>query len=79
MRGIHGTPVTYQTQTRFEELYYELIESFTEHALSRKIAQILNRTTHAILMRFRQTFHGGSERIKAELVSAMEELQKEQK
>jgi hypothetical protein len=69
--------VTQLTQARFEELYFNLTQIYNEYTLSAKIASILDTTTMAIYMRFRQNFTTGTEKAKAALVKAMEQIRSE--
>jgi len=69
--------VTTPTQTRFEQLYFNLSEKYTEYGMADKIAQILNQTLMSVYMYFRQCFARGSEEKKLQLIVAMEILQGE--
>jgi len=64
--------VTPQTQSRFEELYYDLTQRYTEYTISAMIAEMLHKTIMSIYMYFRQCFGGGSEAKKRQLIEAME-------
>lgn len=64
--------VTAKTQTRFEHLYYDLAERYTDYALSCMIAGLIDKTFMAVYMYLRQCFTGGSESYKCTLIVAME-------
>jgi len=72
MRGSKGTPVTPQTQRRFEELYDLLTEHMSEHALAVLISERIEKAKNTVLMYIRDRFYGGSEEVKRPYVTAME-------
>lgn len=76
MRGSKESPVTSETQKRFEELYDLLILHMSEHRLAVLIAEQIEKEKNTVLMYIRRTFFGGSEKVKSPYVTAMEIIAK---
>lgn len=64
--------VTATTQQRFEVLYFNLTQIYSEYTIATMIAQIIEKSIMAVYMRFRRNFSGGYESSKRQLVAAME-------
>lgn len=64
--------VTRETQSEFERLYWKLAETMSDYRIAFLISKELEgKTVHALYMRIRGQFVGGSEKNKGEMVSAM--------
>ncbi len=66
--------VTATTQQRFESLYYNLTQIYTEYTIAGMIARIIGKSIMTVYMHFRRNFSGGYESSKRQLITAMEKI-----